>query len=64
MEKSTPVETILVDYQCDVEECNGIVEYKDGKMLMSNPPRFEHRCNSCNKKYTFFHKYPYTKYVT
>lgn len=61
MESETPVQTLLARYHCD--DCGGLVEYTDGNMLMTNPPKFEHSCDSCGKKYIFFHKYPYTKYV-
>jgi hypothetical protein len=60
MEKEYEVKTLLLKYFCD--DCQGEVLYKDGNILMSDPPKFKHHCVNCNKEYLFNHKYPYTKY--
>lgn len=60
MEKDVEVKTKLVNYLCD--DCGGVVDYSDGNMLLSTPPKFKHACRDCHKEYIFTHKYPYTKY--
>lgn len=60
MEKDFEVKTKLVKYLCD--DCGGEVQYDDGNILTTYPPKFIHECASCGKVYMFDHKYPYTKY--
>lgn len=60
MEKSVEVQTILTNYHCD--DCDDRITYEDGRMLLGNPPLFEHQCTGCKRKYTFYHKYPIISY--
>lgn len=60
MEKDYDVKTKLVKYLCD--DCGEEVKHIDGNMLLTNPPKFKHKCISCDKEYMFTCKYPYVKY--
>lgn len=63
-EVSQPVETVLVNYQCDVDGCNGIVIQDPNQKIafMTDPIQFPHICDTCTKQYTFFEKYPKITY--
>lgn len=63
VERETEVKTILVQYRCD--DCGGnVVKNTDSSILLTNPPKFRHCCESCGKEYLFIQSYPYTKYVS
>jgi|JI10StandDraft_1071094.scaffolds.fasta_scaffold883266_3 DNA-directed RNA polymerase subunit RPC12/RpoP len=55
-ERTYEVRTIGVDYLCD--KCgDGLMEHT-GIMLMSDPPKYPHKCNRCGTVMDFFQKYP------
>lgn len=59
-EVSQPVKTVLINYECDVEGCEGhaLPDPEQKIAFMSDPIKFPHICNVCNKLYTFTDKYP------
>jgi predicted RNA-binding Zn-ribbon protein involved in translation (DUF1610 family) len=59
-ELSKEVRTYEVSYICDV--CGKGELRATGVMLMSNPPRFPHRCNACGAEKIFGSKYPQITY--
>lgn len=46
--------------QCD--KCGGVMEHTGGA-LMSNPPKYPHKCQNCGVVKSFPHIYPYQKIV-
>jgi hypothetical protein len=51
------IQPVEVQYKCDV--CGGNV-IPTGEVLTSDPLKYKHKCNKCNKEYTFKEIYPYT----
>ena len=59
MEIKTEVKTYRVSYQCD--KCGKGEMLQIGRFLMSDPPKFEHKCNKCGGIQIFTGKqYPVT----
>lgn len=55
------VKMFSVDMICD--KCNeGKMEYKDGMMLLTDPPKFSHSCSNCGHVETYLYKYPRLEY--
>jgi uncharacterized Zn finger protein len=55
------VKMFSVDMICD--KCGkGKMEYKDGMMLLTDPPKFKHTCSNCGYVETYFCKYPKLEY--
>ena len=63
LEKEIEVKTMLVTFDCD--DCGGNVIKNTGEqtMILTNPPKFKHHCEKCDKEYLFNHHYPYTRYI-
>ena len=63
MEKSYEVKPVGIKYVCD--RCNeGEMQVSGSIMLMTNPPKFPHKCNICSFEKNFTVKYPYIAYKT
>ncbi|AOY53362.1 hypothetical protein [Clostridium perfringens] len=61
MEKEFLIKPVLVKYICDF--CNKGEMMPNGKNnWLSNPPKFEHKCNKCGNKIVLNEKYPITRY--
>lgn len=56
------VKSFNVDYKCD--QCETGYMRPDGRVLLSNPPKYPHICNNmeCSGKMTSRTKYPYIAY--
>lgn len=61
MEVESDVKTVMVHYACD--DCGGNVQSSNDRMLLTDPPKFEHHCADCEKKYMMLHRYPYMRHV-
>jgi hypothetical protein len=59
MEEKREVKTYMIDYTCD--KCDS-GKMRPIRMLMCNPPKWVHKCESCGLEKTFDVKYPYTTY--
>lgn len=59
--EQTPLRTVRVDYRCD--KCDTGHMRPTGVMLLSNPPKFPHRCTECDALQTFTEKYPTIQYA-
>jgi len=44
MERETKCEVVTVELECD--ECGGTLVFT-GTALLSNPPQFPHKCDTC-----------------
>ncbi len=55
-ERTYEVKVVGIDYICD--NCNTGVMEATGKMLMVDPPQWEHKCNHCSATRNFPQKYP------
>jgi hypothetical protein len=54
---------LIVDYDCDVEGCDGTL-YSDGSsMIFTDPPKYNNTCTSCGKIYALETKYPTATFV-
>lgn len=51
-----PLRPIRVDYKCD--KCGDGCMRPTGTVLMSDPPKYEHRCQLCGARQNFTHQYP------
>lgn len=52
------VKTYKIDYICDICE-NGELE-STGEIIQENPPKYDHKCNSCGEHAYMIKRYPYT----
>lgn len=54
-ERETPVQTVVIDYHCDEEGCDGKVVRDESKpgMWTSDPPQLPHVCSECGREYSF-----------
>jgi len=59
-EKSYEVRTFGVDYICDYC-CIGAME-NTGIMLMTDPPKWRHKCVRCGEIADMFDKYPTVRF--
>jgi hypothetical protein len=57
-EKRTLVNTYVVRMECD--RCHNGVLLPTGKILLSDPPKFPHKCSFCEHEMTYDVKYPTT----
>lgn len=60
MEVKKPINTRMVTYQCD--ECLEGEMLPTGTVLLSNPPKYPHKCTKCGYEMTFSVQYPYVEY--
>ncbi len=60
---SKPAKVVSVDYQCDVEGCDGVMRPAGMNMLLSDPPQYPHECTVCKTPMNFPHRYPNFGYV-
>lgn len=63
-EHTVPVETVLVNYRCDTQDCEGTVIQDPNQKIafMTDPIQFPHICDACGRQYTFTDKYPKIAY--
>lgn len=62
MEVIKEVKVVEVNMKCD--ECNeGLMEPVGNNVLMTNPPKYPHKCNKCGYRENYTRIYPYQKYV-
>jgi predicted RNA-binding Zn-ribbon protein involved in translation (DUF1610 family) len=59
-EREYEVTPIGVDYTCD--KCGAGVMENTGQALLSNPPKYVHRCNSCGHEDSFPVVYPAVRF--
>jgi hypothetical protein len=60
MEVRREVKTYIIEYECP--ECKEGNLYPTGRVLLSSPPQYPHKCNKCGYKETFRGiKYPKTE---
>lgn len=52
------VKTFEVRYRCDKIGCEG-EQVPEGYTLLSNPPKYPHKCNQCGTGLIFKVHYPY-----
>lgn len=59
-EFTVPVETVLVNYRCDTQDCDGVVVQDPNQKIafMTDPIQLPHICDTCDRQYTFTDKYP------
>jgi predicted RNA-binding Zn-ribbon protein involved in translation (DUF1610 family) len=55
-ERTYKVRTVGVDYQCD--KCGDGVMEQTGEMLLTDPPKWRHKCNRCGEVANLWQKYP------
>ena len=60
MELREKVTVTLVNRAC--AHC-GFKLVSTEKIIMNNPPRYEHICYACSKVYVFEKQYPYPEYT-
>ncbi len=61
MERETKCEVVTVELECD--ECGGTLVFT-GTALLSNPPKFPHKCDKCGVVRNVWDRpYPYTRGV-
>ena len=56
-ERKIKVDTYLIKCMCDEDGCDGEV-LPTGIVLTSQPPIYPHKCNKCDKDYSFGTRYP------
>lgn len=60
MENKKPVNVYLIEYLCDA--CNIGYMRPTGKVLLTYPPTYEHRCTHCDVHNNFGIDYPRIEY--
>ena len=61
MEKSYEIKPVGIKYVCD--NCDeGEMLVSGNIMLMTDPPKFPHKCNVCDFEKNFTTKYPFVTY--
>lgn len=58
MEKCVDVKILLIHNVCDKCE-NGLMEPYGDTALMSNPPKYQHKCTNCGFTDFYTTRYPY-----
>lgn len=60
MEVEKEVRVLKIDFECP--KCEAGFLRPTGAALMSNPPIYPHKCNSCEYVQSFKHSYPIIRY--
>lgn len=58
----SPIVSRCIDYQCD--QCHNGMMRPTNIMLMTDPPKYPHKCNTCGHEQVFSVKYPFISYST
>ncbi|PSR54166.1 hypothetical protein AHMF7605_11855 [Adhaeribacter arboris] len=61
MERVAEVKVLLVENVCEVCKI-GTMQQTDMPILLSNPPKWEHKCTYCEHRDWYTLKYPYQKF--
>ena len=59
-EIKTEVRTFLIEQQCGVNGCLGMM-LPHGGALLTHPTKYPHRCQVCQREEIFLRSYPYTQ---
>lgn len=54
-----PAQTFIIDELCDA--CSAGLMRPTGALLMSNPPKYPHRCTVCDAHKSYTVQFPYTE---
>ena len=60
MEETIPIKAYNISYRCDI--CKSGYMESTGKIFLTNPLKYEHKCNQCGKIISLMDEYPRIRY--
>ena len=62
MDELSYLQPVLVKMKCD--KCgNGYMKRDDSIILLTSPPQYEHNCEKCGHRETYYKSYPCIEFV-